>query len=725
MKKLLTILFSLVLASSVFAATETVIESCSNYSDFTVTFTADYGRTGDTLNLSNENGALKAVAHVDSAAGAWYYGRQIDKTYTTPIDVSSAEVFSIDVRIPTANDNFTMEIYLTDEVGNTDRLLYYPCGTATGESFYTYNFLLSDLQRSVWIGHSAINLKKIKRIRFSIENGGDVAAGTEFTYYLKNFRITSNYRNVLESVLENFNEYGTVDALTTYWQSKWTGARATVPALVDDGNGGKAAQFTTTFAGSNANAGNQITLASPIDFSGAYYLRAKIKGDTTFSTIAPVMHVFLGDTAGNYADGQLYSLGSVNNGWMDVYLPLFPGGINYPTDSGWTTWHDGNYIYGATNDWAEFKYWRDASGSLQTDLSCINKIVIAQQGTGGTYPVTGSWTIDDLTLGLAMDPLPITTEKNYNVQKVSSAPTIDGTVTAGEWAYAADPACTGFHQYDNTTVAAVEEQSVKAVFDSNYLYLLWQGKDADFKLDFDPVGKSYYNPGGTSYTGDDFEVFLAPAGNNADHFYHMVFFPCTTNNVCYISSEIEGWQAWTLSGSTAAFSYDSVNQNITIEAKIPWTEFNSATSPVSGAPADSDQWGAQLAFANNTPSEYTDWAAIDGAGGFNARPFGTWWFKSALAVSSDSVVVTLGQTADLNITAGVAPYTWSFSTSSTVLTSAIGSLSASTGSTVTFTSTAVGTAKVYCTSSDAQQKVITLTVVPTAAPLARDWSLME
>jgi hypothetical protein len=723
MKKLLVILFSFVLASSVFA-TETIIESCSNYSDFTITNTNGYSRTGDDIYLSNENGALKAIAHVEAAADAWYFGGRIVKNYTTPIDISSTEFFAIDLRIPVANENFTMEIYLTDAVGNTDRLLYYPCGTATGEGFDTYYFCLSDLQKAVWVGHNPIDLKKISRISFSIENGGTIAAGTNFTYYLKNLRYISNFKPVRETVLENFNEYGTVDALTTYWQSKWAGARATVPALVDDGNGGKAAQFTTTFAGSNANAGNQITLATPIDFSGAYYLRAKIKGDTTFSTIAPVMHVFLGDTAGNFADGQLYGFGSVNNnGWMDIYFPFTPTGVNYPTDTTWTTFV--NSQWGQVEDWAEFKYWRANATSLQTDLSCINKIVIAEQGTGGTYPVTGSWTIDDLTLGLAMDPMPVATDKNYNVNKVAVAPTVDGTVAAGEWAYAADPACTGFHQYDNTTVAAAEEQSVKAVFDSNYLYLLWQGKNADFKLDYNPVGQPYYNPSGTSYTGDDFEVFLAPAGNNADHFYHMVFFPCTTNNVCYISSEIEGWQAWTLSGSTAAFSYDSVNQNITIEARIPWTEFNSATSPVSGAPADSDEWGAQLAFANNTPSEYTDWAAIDGAGGFNARPFGAWWFKSALAVSNDSVVVTLGQTADLNITAGVAPYTWSFSSSSTVLTSAIGSLSASTGSTVTFTATAVGTAKVYCTSSDAQQKVITLTVVPTAAPLARDWSLME
>jgi len=725
MKKILMVLVSFALATSVFA-TETIIESCSNYSDFTITATNGYGRTGDDIYLSNEDGALKAVAHVEAAADAWYFGGRIDKTYTTPIDISAAQFFAIDLKIPVANENFMMEIYLTDEVGNTNRLVYYPCGTATGDEFLTYNFSFSDLEKAIWVGHNPINLKKIKQIRFAIENGGTVAAGTDFTYYLKNFRYISEMRPVREIVLENFNAYPSVDVLTTFWQDKWASPRSAVAALVDDGNGGKAAQFTATLTAANTNIGNMITLATPIDFSSATYLRAKIKGDTTFSTIAPVMHVFLGDTAGNFVDGQLYGFGSVNNGgWMDVYFPFNPGGVNYPTDNTWSAWV--NTPWGGTDDLAEFRWWRDGSGSLRTDLTCINRVVLAEQGTGGSYPITGSWTFDDLAMGFAMDPLPVTSVNNYDVKKVSVAPTIDGTVDTDEWADAADPGCTGFVSHDDNTVAAQEEQVVKATFDSNNLYILWQGKDANFGLDFNPVGSSYYNPGGTGYAGDDFEVFMAPNGNNADHYYHMVFFPCTTNNVCYIGSEIEGYAAWTLSGCTAAFSYDTADETVTIEAMIPWTEFNSDSSPVSGEPNDSDQWGIQLGFINNTPSEATNWEPDATAGFASGRPFGTWWFKSALVVDKNSKVVTLGQTAELFATSGVAPINWSFSTSSSVLTSAIGTLSAANGSSVTFTATAVGEADVYCTDSDspAKEQVIHITVVPTSAPLARDWSLME
>lgn len=735
MKKLLTIIFSFVLASSVFA-TETVIEGFENSADFTVLGVGSYDRTGDSVVPSTVAGktgnALQVVETISatSAALPWYLPFRLEKDYATPIDLSSAEYFSIDVKLPVTaqtTDKFMMGFHIQDEAGNITQMDYYPCGTATGDNFVTYNFTLTDIKKAVWHGHNAINLKKIKKIYFRIENSGTIDPGTQFTFVLDNFKMYSNVRSPLEVVIDNFDNYASMDAMTTKWVNKFASRPCDSIALVDDGNGGKAAKFTRTFTGANANSGHEITLAQPLNCNPFEYFRIRVIGDAGLTAAAPVLNVFLGDTTGSYINGLVYGWSSVGDGFADIYFHFGEDAygnsqIDYPTDNTWTAWVSGGRIW----DWKEFQYWRGTgSWNTFTNLSCINKICIATQGTAGTYPVTGSWTIDDIAFGYAVDKMPVDAQKSYNVNKVAVAPTVDGTVAAGEWAYASDPACTGFHQYDNPAVAAAEEQSVKAVFDSNNLYLLWQGKNADFKLDFDPVGKSYYNPGGTSYTGDDFEVFLAPAGNNVDHFYHMVFFPCSTNNVCYISSEIERWQAWTLSGSTAAFSYDSVNQNITIEARIPWSDFNSATSPVSGAPVDSLAWGVQLAFANNTPNEYTDWCAIEGAGGFNTRPWGNWIFKSALAVSNDSVVVTIGQTADLNITAGVAPYTWSFSSSSTVLTSAVGSLSASTGSTVTFTATAVGTAKVYCTSSDAQQKEITVTVVPTAAPLAKDWSLME
>lgn len=78
----------------------------------------------------------------------------------------------------------------------------------------------------------------------------------------------------------------------------------------------------------------------------------------------------------------------------------------------------------------------------------------------------------------------------------------------------------------------------------------------------------------------------------------------------------------------------------------------------------------------------------------------------------------------ISYTGGLAPYNWSFSASSTVLTSAYGSINAATGSRINFTATASGEVDLLCTDSDATPTTVKIHVriVPTSAPL---WSELE
>lgn len=79
-----------------------------------------------------------------------------------------------------------------------------------------------------------------------------------------------------------------------------------------------------------------------------------------------------------------------------------------------------------------------------------------------------------------------------------------------------------------------------------------------------------------------------------------------------------------------------------------------------------------------------------------------------------------GTPVTVNVSGGLAPYTWTLSAPS------LGTLSASSGASVTFTPAAAeafGTLTI--TDSDDQSVVIPVAVTPTSAPLARDWALME
>jgi hypothetical protein len=239
-------------------------------------------------------------------------------------------------------------------------------------------------------------------------------------------------------------------------------------------------------------------------------------------------------------------------------------------------------------------------------------------------------------------------DKQYVVKANSvygQVPTINGTVSAGEWNDAATPGCTGFVQHNNMAVAATEDPEVKAIFNDQYLFILYQVTNNSFSLDFDPLAGDpdgdHRDPTGTAFTGDDFEFFFFPIGpwsTVSQAFYHIVFFPYQTNNICYVWDEaasargFAGPASWNATDDQAAFSYDSGTHLLTIEYKIPWTSFNISGGVMTTYPASGTEWGVQIGYINNNPAEAVNWEPDATVGFLNAEPYGKWTFTGSPAM---------------------------------------------------------------------------------------------
>ncbi len=227
--------------------------------------------------------------------------------------------------------------------------------------------------------------------------------------------------------------------------------------------------------------------------------------------------------------------------------------------------------------------------------------------------------------------------KTYGMGKISPAPTIDGTMVAGEWGEAT-AVCTDFTQNGDPLTASTEDLEVTVLYDDTYMYFGIQQVNSNFSLDFNPTG-GVRDPSGTGFAGDDYELFLYPGGPMATVGYHIVFFPNSVDSICYVWDEagtLSGWPgaaSWNGSGDQAAFSY--VGGVLTIEYRIPFSAFNLAGAPVNTVPADDTVWGVQLGHLNNNPVEYPNWSdsPVGGFVNINNRPWGLMTFSGAPVLS--------------------------------------------------------------------------------------------
>ncbi|MFB3896127.1 MAG: hypothetical protein ACE14V_07490 [bacterium] len=90
-----------------------------------------------------------------------------------------------------------------------------------------------------------------------------------------------------------------------------------------------------------------------------------------------------------------------------------------------------------------------------------------------------------------------------------------------------------------------------------------------------------------------------------------------------------------------------------------------------------------------------------------------------LTLSENTVTISVGGSKIISASGGLAPYSWSFSTSVSQLTTSIGYINTGSGSIVTFTSTDTGEAILFCSDNDTPSSTINVRfiVIPTSAPI--------
>lgn len=630
MKKIFILLSISFLAFSSSFAASTIIDECDD-----IVYTTEQG-SGESVSTFNSTTKSQGSYSLDitynfTTQDAWYKNAGVIKTFAAPIDISAMEYFTLDINIPTANASFMMTFNFVDEKGYVARFEDYHIFDSATTGFVTKSYNLSNFHKSQWVANGrACNMKKITKIQYRILNQANVTAGS-LNFMIDNVKFYSSAGLIVETILEDFESYADDAALQASWASRFNGSTRT---LVTSGAyaGNKCINLNANIFDAWYNYAAEKTFTSTQDFSTAKYFKVAVYGDSKLSSQDGIALLFLEDSSGNrvIAYGWLWA---ENPEWSVLFFPFQVDGIEKWTDANTKS-------MGGASCWIEDKY---DTGSWNGDcnLTQISKIIISFE-TGKAGAVNDvNIKFDNIIVGYDTATPPAPSVKNYNVNAITSLtePTIDGNVGSTEWNAAATPGCSGFVKHDANTVAASEDPVVKALFSYNYLYVLYQVTNNNFALDFSPTGGAR-DPSGTTFAGDDFEIFLAPGGNNASKYYHTTFFPNSADSICYIWDEFgdgttgapgQGATSWNGTGDSAAFSYDSVSKLLTIEYRIPWTAFNISGAAVSSHPSNGDEWGVQLGYINNNPSEAVNWEP-DGTAGFAAgRPFGTWRFSGTPA----------------------------------------------------------------------------------------------
>ncbi len=618
----------------------------------TTTLLDGFEDTNYTTNPSNPSDSFALASSTDATEGSsslevtytfvdegqWFKSSSVTKTFSSPVDLSEMEFFKFDFNLATADPNFIYTIQVIDSEGIASRFVDWTGFTVATSGWETRSYKLSDLQKSEWVTNGrAPNLKSIEKVSIFLNNEYGASGDSSITFKLDNMRFDSERGFLNEDVIEDFESYASDTDLQNAWQTMFQSPNTSLDTA-DPYAGSQSMNLSADISAANFNYGFRYDFAEPQDFSSAKYFKIAMKGDSALETFNPTAHLYLVDSAGNRAISYLWSWPD-NDEWTEIYLPFDQGGILPFVNDQWD-YSD----YGGNGDscWLEDRWDDNLNWDATTDLADITSMILAYETQGAGDPAPSTVVFDDITVGYptsndtgASEP----SDKSYTVNLITgSAPTIDGTLSSGEWDEASDPGCSGFVHHDDPGTAATEDPTVKALFDETNLYVLTQVTTSVFNQDFSP------NSAGddTDSTGDKFPFFLAPAGNMGDAFYRFSFVPDPGTSNCYIwdeaalTSSYPGVASWDADNDTAAFSYDSGSGLLTIEYSIPWTDFDLSGNTITEAPADGDVWGIQIGYTNDDLSEFVNWEPDSTPGYVMGRPFGSWTFN-------DPAVTSVGQ----------------------------------------------------------------------------------
>lgn len=224
---------------------------------------------------------------------------------------------------------------------------------------------------------------------------------------------------------------------------------------------------------------------------------------------------------------------------------------------------------------------------------------------------------------------PAVPDKEYVVKYLRDQdpkPVIDGTIAPGEWD-AASPSASGYVLHDNPGTPASEDGSFRMLFDDSDLYIMFRMKNAwlpEYPTPSEPW--DYYD-----LDGDKINFYLTPVGLNSQAFYRIMLSPNPGDGKCYTWSQaslIKTTDAatgtdWNAGGDAAYYYSDNV---LTVEYRIPWSNFNYPEMNAATPPENNTVWGVQPCISNEISSEnweYVNWEPDNIPSYIFGEPFGS------------------------------------------------------------------------------------------------------
>ncbi len=298
-KSVLPLAFCFVLAAAALA--DTLIESFDSTDGWTVEATAGTASIAQETTIKNEGAAsLKLIYNYTANP---YYEARLLKTFSTPVDLSEAIAYSLDIYSDApAPDQLLWYIMLHTTSGKFYRYVY---STDIGPAAWTtYNFTLRDMEHYPWdTTGDAPDLAHVDQIALRVQMRANVSAAGTANIYFDHLRFRTADDDVDLVTLDDFESYADDAALQAAW------------ALTLDSGGGSFSAVRTTQAAQGA-AAMQIdysvaaswyafyatkTLDTPLNTANVDFFRVRVYGDAAVPAgKAPQMYLCLVDAEGNW-----------------------------------------------------------------------------------------------------------------------------------------------------------------------------------------------------------------------------------------------------------------------------------------------------------------------------------------------------------------------------------------------------------------------------------------
>jgi hypothetical protein len=395
--KFFTLILFLATGVKVFAA-QLVLDTCDD-SHYVTRVGASEQLTVSNVERSAEKGKAVEVRYSHEFGPAWTKNVVLTRTFPTPVDLRDFERLSYDVQVPRSQPGIILVLHLVDDKDHEMRLVDYGALSARAPEWQTRSFPLSDFQKSRWVAHGrAVNLCKIRKIAYHIQNQQPLAESGELVFRLDNVTVTLNRPALFETLLEGFETYPNDAPLV----GRWTPRNTFTSCFLDTTQpyqGTRAMQLRTSLPGRWINAWATFSWDAPRDFSDARYLRVAVFGDAKLQKYEPTVHLSLTDVAGNRAMATIWKWPAEPE-WADMFLPFTADGIE-----GFSEDKASAREFGGNSCWRE-DYYDQRPWNEKTDLSRIISMQLnIEAQINGVYPIEDVRIgFDHLVVGYARDP---------------------------------------------------------------------------------------------------------------------------------------------------------------------------------------------------------------------------------------------------------------------------------------------------------------------------------